>query len=113
MKTHIEALTDALNHAGFDAKAWKNSKIYLNGYGKDISAYIDLDDPLDEDFDEDKLWDGCSLKVYSNCESQPGKWRVNRAKQIKHGIMQLLYSEGRGITAYLGDVCENWQDVIL
>jgi hypothetical protein len=110
--TQIEALTAALNTAGFTAKAWKGTRIYLNGYGRDISAYITMDEPGAE-AEEGRLFDGCALKVYSNCDSQPGAWRANRAKQVKHDIMTSLYADGHGITAYLGPVCATWQEVIL
>lgn len=108
----IDKLTIALNNAGLTARAWKNKRIYLNGYGRDISAYITLDEPESQAV-AGRLFDGCALKVYSNCESQPHQWRVNRAKQIKHGVMHTLYNEGTGITGHLGAVCETWQEVIL
>jgi hypothetical protein len=110
--TQIEALAAALTEAGFKANIFKGQRIYLNGYGRDISAYITLDYP-DDEVAQGRLFDGCALKVFSNCDSQTGKWRTNRAKQIKHAIMERLYSEGDGITAYLGAPCENWEDVIL
>jgi hypothetical protein len=112
MTTQIEALTAALNAAALPAKAWKGKRIYLNGYGRDISAYITLDDP-DREAVEGRLFDGCALKVYSNCDSQSGLWRANRAKQVKHDIMTTLYGDGQGVTGYLGPICESWQAVIL
>jgi hypothetical protein len=106
----IDALTIALQEHGFTVKAYQGFRIYLNGYGRDISAYIVLDDP-DEEAETGRLYDGCALKVFSNCNNQGAKWRINRAKQIKHTIMTSLYESG--IVAYLGPICESWEDVIL
>lgn len=109
--TQIEALTAALNASGFTAKAWKDQRIYLNGYGKDISAYITLDTPTDAAVDG-RLFDGCALKVYSNAE-QSGAWLVNRRKQVKHQIMVQLYDDGQGVTGYFEAPTDDWQKVIL
>ncbi len=111
MTIQIEALTEALNANGFSAKIWKGSRIYLNGYGKDISAYITLDWP-DAPATDGRLFDGCALKVFSNAD-QTGAWKVNRAKQVKHNIMTALYDEGNGITGYFEPPCATWQEVIL
>lgn len=112
MTTQIEALSAAMNAAGLTTKAWKGTRIYVNGYGRDISAYITIDEPESEAV-EGRLFDGCALRVYSNCDSQSGAWRANRAKQVKHDIMTTLYADGQGVTAYLGLVCATWQEVIL
>ena len=104
--THIDALEEALKEAGFKARQWKGFRIYLNGYGRDIKAYIELDEP-DAAAPED-LYEGCVLKVFSNA-AQSTRWRVNRAKQVKHDIALRLNAVG--ITT--GPVCEHWQDIIL
>lgn len=106
--TQIEALTAALVSAGLTAKAWKGQRIYINGLGRDMSAYIALDEP-DAEAADGRLFDGCALKVYSSQEVRSSA--IARAKQVKHGLMETL--SNAGITAYLGTPCERWQDVIL
>jgi hypothetical protein len=111
MTTQIVALTARLNEAGFKACIWKGSRIYLNGYGRDMKCYITFDDP-----DADAatltgamgLFDGAALKVYSDTE-QSRAWLVNRAKQVKHVIMLRLAEAG----VVTGPVCETWREVIL
>ena len=86
---HITELRDRLNANGFKAAIWQDRRIYLNGYGKDIKAYVELDEPLRERNPQDAtdtLYSGCALKVYSNAD-QDRKWLVNRAKQVKHALM--------------------------
>lgn len=107
--TQLEALTAALNAAGLDAKSWKGQRIYLNGLGRDISAYITLDEPASE-AEPGSLFSGCALKVFSNAE-QDRQWLINRAKQVKHGLMERIH--GAGITASPGAPCATWQEVIL
>jgi hypothetical protein len=111
MTTQIVALAARLNEAGFKACIWKASRIYLNGYGRDMKCCIMFDDP-----DADAatltgpmgLFDGAALKVYSNAD-QSHAWLVNRAKQVKHVIMLQLEEAG----VITGPVCETWQEVIL
>ena len=77
MKTHIESLSEYLNENGFKAAVWKDRRVYLNGfagrkYDRDINAYIDIDEPLEEvpevsdDYPVHPLLAGCALKVFSN-----------------------------------------------
>lgn len=114
MITQITSLTAALKKSGFNAREWKNERIYLNGLGRDITAFVTLDEPLSAP-DADNLFEGCGLKVFSNCDNQPMAWKINRAKQVKHEIMKSL--DFSGITALSclkhGPVCETWQEVIL
>jgi len=107
--TKIVALYAALEAAEFRASIWRDRRIYINGFGRDIKAYIELDNPADE-ADTTRLFDGAALRVYSNCDSQPAIWRMNRAKQVKHELMERLHASG--ITAYLGPPCARWQDVV-
>ena len=107
----IDAMCAKLNAEGFEAKTWKDQRIYLNGYGRDIKAYITFDDPthdLNVEDESDTLFAGCGLKVYSDCE-QSRSWLINRAKQVKHSIMLRLNE----LNIIPWEVCKNWQEVIL
>lgn len=118
--THIEQLTEALKAEGIDAAAWiKNgrSRIYLNGHGRDIKAWIEMDDPEGDGSEYvDELYSGCNLKVYSNA-NQDQKWLTNRSKQIKHSIMLRLHeaaTDGELKSPLLASpICDDWRDVIL
>ena len=111
----IDELEKFLNDNGFSAKQWKLGRIYLNGYGKDIKAFIEMDDPDTEDFET--VYDGCQIKVYSNA-NQHYNWIKNRQKQIKHSIALKL--DDSGLLKQVSDsynqkhspAPENWQDMI-
>jgi hypothetical protein len=105
MTTQIEALAAAMTAAGFKAKAWKGQRIYINGLGRDINAFVALDTP--DEPASDNLFSGCALKVFSDA-AQPGAWRINRSKQVKHDLMQQMQRAG-----IASGVCEDWRDVIL
>ena len=108
---HTTELCDRLNADGFKAAIWQDRRIYLNGCGKDIKAYIELDDPLrkrDPNDATDTLYSGCTLKVYSNA-AQDRAWLVNRAKKVKHALMLRLVENG----IVPGPVCPDWRAVIL
>lgn len=109
--TQIDALAAKLTEAGIKASAWRNQRIYLNGHGKDIKAFITFDDPMTPEAEctgPMGLFSGCALKVYSDA-AQGQQWLVNRAKQVKHGIMESLVEA----EIVPGPVCESWQDAIL
>ena len=116
MTTQIEQLTNFLNDNGFKARPWREFRVYLNNYGKDIKAYIELDEPTAELGDDEYLFNGCALRVFSNA-AQSRAWLINRAKQVKHGIMcELDTVNDKSNFALFGEkveTCENWQDVIL
>lgn len=88
-------------------KVWRKAgkiRIYFNT-DKTASAYLDYDEDLGNGFEKGN--EGATLRVYSKNEKCDTKWNVNRAKQIKHELMNC-------IAAITGDeICENWQDVIL
>ena len=97
MTTQIDALTDILCRHGVKARAWKARRIYINGHGRDISAYIELDEPERDVADLDNwggpgvppdtgCFEGCALRVFSNAQ-QGQSWLINRAKQVKHDLM--------------------------
>lgn len=109
MVTLIERLSQALEDSGFDVSIWKGRRIYFKGLGRDIAAYIEPDEPEKEATLEMALYEGCCLKVFSNCETQGRQWQINRAKQVKHELMLKMYA------AKIVDCkpCEKWEDVIL
>jgi hypothetical protein len=109
--TQIAALAEQLTEAGFDVKIWRDQRIYLNGYGRDIKAFIRFDHPTipaAECDDELGLWAGAGLDVRSDA-NQTQQWLTNRAKQVKHSIMERLVE----MEVYPGPICERWQDVLL
>lgn len=85
-------------------KAGKN-RVYFKT-DRRASAYIEYEEDLGNGF-EKILADGAVLKVFSNCASQGALWNVNRAKQIKFGIMKKI-AEFDSL-----EICERWEDVIL
>ena len=112
----IDALEQTLNDNYIRAATWeKNGKarIYLNGYGRDIKAYIELDDPNRDVAPGEPLFASCILRVITDIENQPVQWILNRRKQIAHGIAQEMFAAGifRGVSEE--PICENWRDFIL
>lgn len=108
--TQIEALAATLNQHGLKASVWRGQRIYINGLGKDIKAYIAFDEPDTPAEDFDYLYNGCCLKVWSTAE-QDAKWLINRRKQVKHSLMQQIH--GAGVCGNLEAPCEDWRAVIL
>jgi|TARA_R100000049_G_C1931506_1_gene75466 hypothetical protein len=107
------------------AKVWHGrddvfSRLYINGAGRDIKAFIEIPvedhDGLDVDAGAiDYLYQGCVLKVFSSA-NQDRKWLGNRAKQVKHGYMLALAEIDKETSGALfgslgADVCEDWRDV--
>ncbi len=105
--TQIDALCAALTtEAVFDKVSnWRNQRIYINGFGRDIKAFITFDDPMAEDYPH--LMHGAALKVYSDAD-QSGAWLMNRRKQVKHEIMLGLKSSG--VLPPDFTVCATWQE---
>lgn len=93
-KTQIAAMLEALTAAGIKAKIWKESRIYLNGYGRDIDAYISFDEPDSKAWDksEDGLFTGCAVKVFT--DAGMGKWAYNRRQDVMHRIGERLFRAG-------------------
>ena len=111
LPTRIQALHDALkNRTKLQANIWKDRRIYLNGFGRDIKAYFhwDFETQSEPHHPQEDLFTFSTLSVFSNCQTQTHKWRVNRAKQVKHGILMDLKNAG-----LLESCPENWEDVIL
>ena len=110
MKAQIEALSDLLKEECVFEKfsIWQGRRIYINDFGRDITAYIEFDDPNNEDFEH--LMAGTKLQVYTKAE-QAGKWAINRRKQVKHEIMTALKSGGALPTDW--QICATWQEIIL
>ena len=103
-ETQIEKLETELRNAGFNAKAWQERRIYLNGHGRDINAFFEFDTPQQSCGD---VMDGVALKVFSNA-NQSKAWKQNRVKQIKHQIMQRVQDAG-----LVDSVCETSEQVII
>ena len=100
-------------------KAWRD-RIYINGLGKDIKAYFQIDKDLEFYANPRELADsaelsigtigqacGLALKVFTDCP-QGHRWKINRCKQIKHEIMLDLQKVG-----FCQEVPASWHDVIL
>ena len=116
----IDQLTAFLTANGMEAKAWKGMHVFLNGIddlhslGKDIKAFIELDEPWTED--ADYLWQGCALRVQCHA-NEPVRWRRDRAKQVKHGVMldlaRIDKATDGGLFGPLGnDVVDDWRKVV-
>lgn len=106
-KTHCEQLTKFLCQHNFIARSWLGFRVYLNGYGKDIQAYFEID-ATDNEFLSDQPLSGTNLKVWSTCKQHPN-WLLNRCKQVKCQIMHDLKNAG----IFNGEVCENWREIVL
>lgn len=107
-RKEFKTLEELASYIGGSAwvKAGKQ-RVYFNGYGRDIKAYLDIDPDVDVyAVDEDGLVEGAALKVWSDAP-QAQNWVVNRAKQVKHQIM-LKVAKITGAS-----VCTNWQEVAL
>ena len=105
-KIQIEKLEAKLQDEGFDAKIWKD-RIYLNGYGKDIKAFITFDAPFE--VSEEDIMAGTKVNVYTNAPNVDGKWAINRRKQVLHTIAEELY-ETEIIKV---EPPEDWREMIL
>lgn len=90
MTTQIQAMLAKLKEAGIGAKIWKDERIYLQGFGRDISAYITFDEP--EAIEWSKLFSGCALKVYTDAGG--GKWAHNRRQDVMQEIGAALHRAG-------------------
>lgn len=108
LDTRGACLANLLCEKGFKARYHlPTCRVYLNGYGRDISAYFELD-PDGSQFDPNDPLHGTNLKVWSN-SYQSQAWLVNRCKQVKHSIM--LAIKRTGLVSC--EVCQRWEDVIL
>jgi len=88
--SHIQALYAALLQAGFKAKIWKDQRIYLNGFGLDISAFFIFDDPASPFNPDGELQKKSGLLAYTSLkvftDAGAGKWAINRRKEVLHAI---------------------------
>ncbi len=100
---HVLKMEEVLKSANIKASQWKGIRVYLNGFGKDVKAYFEFDNPFAES--PDNVFDETALKVFSNC-NQSKSWKINRSKQVKHTIMVKLEQAG-----LVDGVCETWQEV--
>lgn len=92
-KTQIQAMFEALISAGFKAKIWKENRIYLNGFGRDITAYIIFDEPDSKEWNTPSgLFAGCALKVFTDAGT--GKWALHRRQDVMHEIGTKLFKAG-------------------
>ncbi len=104
MTTQIEAMHKALRAAGINANIYKGQRVYLNGFGKDITAYITFDEPDATEWSE--LYSGCALKVFTDAGG--GKWAINRRQDVMHEIGTKLHRAG--ITSFAP--AENPRDMV-
>ena len=115
-RTELAArIAEILAEKGFDVKPWQD-RIYFNGLGRDIKAFLQIDSDISQQDIADVELSistisraaGLSLKVFSDCQQQSRKWRINRCKEIKHALLLGLQKAG-----YCTDVPADWRDVIL
>lgn len=91
--TQIQAMLVALNAARIRAIIQKNNRIYLKGFGRDITAYITFDFPDDTQWDTPMgLFGGCSLRVIT--DAGIGKQDIHRRQDVMHDIGTRLYRAG-------------------
>ncbi len=86
---------------------FESNQIYIDGFGEDVKAYIELDDPDSDDYES--LYDGCNLRVFLDEHYTSPKWRDQRAKQIKHSIWEKMHDAG----IVNQPPPEDWEDVVL
>lgn len=95
------ALANLLEARGFQVRVWKEKRVYIDGYGHDIRAFIEPS-PADHD--------GCIDRAIIDVRST---WRSPlagmRAKGVKHELLMDLYRSGFLTKA----PPENWKDVTL
>lgn len=77
-------IADLMRRCGFQVRAWRGTRLYIDGYGRDISAY--LAPPIEPGA---APLDHCPLIVRSN-------WRAPnhnglRCKGVKHAMLSDLY----------------------
>lgn len=101
-KSRVLALVEALTYCGFACRVWREQRVYLHGYGRDITAYLE---PCDDD--GLRPADGAGLDVRSNW--QAAKHNGLRCKGVKHAILKDLWA-ARLISE---PPPEKWQDVVL
>jgi hypothetical protein len=109
MEKQIDAVYKYLiEHGVIGVRIWNGERIYFPTPQKGAFAFIGFDAPGSTDYEY--LYADCYLRVYQKApEYTSTNWAVSQAKQIKHGLMKKL----RDIELVDGDICENWQDVIL
>lgn len=95
-------LARILAACGFAVRLWRSQRIYLSGYGRDISAYLEPGADLGP-----RPCDGVRLEVRSNW--QAARYNGLRCKGVKHAILHDLW------TARLLSESPpaRWQDVTL
>lgn len=109
MELQIHALARALRECGLRVQTHGLDRIYITGLGEGLTIYVLLEEP-NRPAVTDRLFANCTLKVLA----EPGDTlhhHVNRAKQIKHTLLHMLYDAG--ISTYRGVPLRRWQDVIL
>lgn len=79
---NLEACESALRTAGFQVRCWRDKRLYLIGYGRDIQAWIEHDDArIDAD----------ALRISTTWRSRHA---AARCKSVKHAILCDLYAAG-------------------
>lgn len=95
-----ETLAAIMTGCGFSVRLWRGRRVYLDGYGRDVSAYLE---PLaaDPSFPAD------AAKLVVRSSWQAHRYNGLRCKGVKHAIWKDLY-EAKLISA---PPPERWQDV--
>ena len=90
--THIKGMLRGLTKAGIKAEIWRDTRILLHGFGRDITAYITFNNPTDEAW-LDCLFDGCALKVFvhPHLTADSRQWALRRRQDAMHQIAVELY----------------------
>ncbi len=74
-----QQIIEALERAGFAARWWGRSgepeRLYLNGYRKDVSVWVEFDDP--------SVLEGAALKVWVKPCGQHRNWYVGQSKKAR------------------------------
>lgn len=97
-----EALAAIMTSCGFSVRVWRGQRVYLDGYGRDINAYLAPLD-LDSAFPADKA------KLVVRSSWQAHRYNGLRCKGVKHAIWKDLFQA----CLVSAPPPERWQDVPL
>ncbi|MFZ4602984.1 MAG: hypothetical protein ACOYM8_11050 [Caulobacterales bacterium] len=95
-------LAAIMTACGFSVRVWRDARVYLNGYGRDVRAYL-------EPRTLDPQAPAADAKLVVSSTWQAPRYNGLRCKGVKHAILKDLW------TAQLisAPPPERWQDVTL